>query len=85
MVEDVFLRQQLTLIRDREVKARTADNATWVALMWLAQAFDWRNALVNANPLSRIRCHCEAFLAEYSCDYSLGVLNNRENIAHVVY
>ena len=44
--ENLFLRKQLALFQEREVKPRRADDATRVALVWLSRAFNWREALV---------------------------------------
>jgi hypothetical protein len=43
--ENLFLRKQLALYQDRHVKPRRAANTTRLGLIWLAQWFDWRQAL----------------------------------------
>jgi|RhiMetdeSRZDD1v2_1073273.scaffolds.fasta_scaffold54435_4 putative transposase len=42
--ENVFLRKQLALYQERHIKPRHATNATRLALVWLGQWFDWRQA-----------------------------------------
>jgi putative transposase len=49
--ENLFLRKQLTLYQERDIKPRRATPATCIALIWLARWFDWRRALV-------IKCLC---------------------------
>ena len=43
--ENLFLRTQLALYQERQVKPRRATNATRLTLVWLAQWFDWQPAL----------------------------------------
>ena len=59
--ENLFLRKQLALFQEREVKPRRADDATRAALVWLAKAFNWRGALVIVKPATLIRWHREGF------------------------
>jgi hypothetical protein len=42
--ENLFLRKQLALYRERGIKPRRATPATRLALLWLARWFDWRQA-----------------------------------------
>jgi putative transposase len=56
-VENLFLRRQLALYRERGVKARRIDPATRIALALLARLFDWRDALVVVRPETLIRWH----------------------------
>lgn len=42
----LFLRKQLVLYRERQVRPRRARDATRVALVLLARGFAWREALV---------------------------------------
>ena len=44
--ENLFLRMQLALFRERKTKARRADDSTRWLMSFLSQGFDWRNALV---------------------------------------
>ena len=59
--ENLFLRKQLALFQEREIKPRRADDATRVALVWLSRAFNWREALVVVKPVTLIRWHREGF------------------------
>jgi putative transposase len=55
--ENLFLRKQLALYQEREIKPRHATQATRMALAWLARWFDWRQALVVVQPATLIRWH----------------------------
>ena len=44
--ENLFLRKQLALYQERQVKPQHATNAIRIALTWLARWFDWRQALI---------------------------------------
>ena len=55
--ENLFLRRQLALYIERGVKPRRVDAATRVSLALLARRFDWRGALVVAQPATMIRWH----------------------------
>jgi putative transposase len=55
--ENLFLRRQLALYKERGVKARRIDPATRIALAWLSRLFDWRDALVVVRPETMIRWH----------------------------
>jgi putative transposase len=48
--ENLFLRRQLALYRERGVKPKRVDAATRVALALLSRCFDWRSALVVVRP-----------------------------------
>src|ERR687884_645222 len=48
--ENLFLRTQLALYQERQVKPRRATEATRFTLVWLAQWFDWQPALVVVQP-----------------------------------
>ena len=48
--ENLFLRKQLALYQEREVKPRRATNTTRLALVWLGRWFDWRQALAIGQP-----------------------------------
>ena len=41
--ENLFLRKQLALYQERQVKPRRANNATRMVLVWLSRFFDWRS------------------------------------------
>jgi putative transposase len=59
--ENLFLRKQLALYRERNIKPRRATRATRIALIWLAHCFDWRRALVIVQPQTFIRWHRQGF------------------------
>jgi putative transposase len=55
--KNLFLRKQLALYQERNVKPGRATNATRITLVWLGRWFDWRQALALVQP--------EAFLRWY--------------------
>jgi hypothetical protein len=55
--ENLFLRRQLALYRERGVRPRRVDAATRVSLALLSRLFDWRDALVVVRPETLIRWH----------------------------
>jgi putative transposase len=59
--ENLFLRKQLALYQERHVKPRRATPTTWMALIWLAHWFDWRQALAVVQPATLIRWHRGGF------------------------
>jgi putative transposase len=59
--ENLFLRKQLALYQERQIKPRRATPATRLALLWLARWFDWRQALVVMQPATLIRWHRQGF------------------------
>jgi putative transposase len=56
-----FLRKQLALYQERHMKPRRATNATRLTLTWLAEWFDWRQALVIVQPATLLRWHQQGF------------------------
>jgi putative transposase len=59
--ENLFLRKQLALYRERSVKPTRATDATRITLTWLARWFDWRRALVIVQPQTLTRWHRQGF------------------------
>jgi putative transposase len=59
--ENLFLRKQLALYQERQVKPQPATNAIRIALTWLARWFDWRRALVVVQPATLLRWHRQGF------------------------
>jgi hypothetical protein len=59
--ENLFLRKQLALYREREVKPRRATNATRLTLVVLARFIDWRPVLTIVRPDTLVRWHRHAF------------------------
>ena len=56
-VENLFLRRQLALFKERGIKAQRIDAATRVSLAFLSRLFDWRDALIVVRPETLIRWH----------------------------
>jgi putative transposase len=59
--EILFLRKQLALYQERNVKPQRATNTTRFILVWLARWFDWRKALAVVKPETFIRWHRQGF------------------------
>jgi putative transposase len=59
--ENLFLRKQLAMYRERSITPRRATDATRLTLVWLARWFDWRRALVIVQPATLIRWHRQGF------------------------
>jgi transposase InsO family protein len=59
--ENLFLRKQLALYQERQVKPRQATNAIRVALVWLSRWFNWRSALHIVTPETLTRWHRQGF------------------------
>jgi putative transposase len=59
--ENLFLRKQLALCRERSITPRRATPATRLTLVWLARWFDWRRALVIVQPATLIRWHRQGY------------------------
>jgi putative transposase len=53
--ENLFLRRELALYQERDVKPRRVDAASRVSLALLSRLFDWRDALVVVRPETLIR------------------------------
>jgi putative transposase len=59
--ENLFLRKQLALYVERQVKPRRADDATRIALVGLSWLIDWRPILTIVQPATLIRWHRRGF------------------------
>lgn len=59
--ETLFLRKQLALYQERDVKPRRTTNAMRLALVWLSSWFDWRSALRIVQPETFLRWHRQGF------------------------
>jgi putative transposase len=59
--ENLFLRRQLALYRERSVKARRPDRLGRFTLAYLSRFFNWRDALVIVQPRTLIRWHRAGF------------------------
>ena len=55
--ENLFLRKQLGLYRERQVRPRRATDATRLTMVMLAKLFDWREALLTVRPETFIGWH----------------------------
>lgn len=67
VAENLFLRRQLALYRERGVKPRRIDPATRISLACLAKLFDWRDALVVVRPETLIRWHRSGWRLWWRC------------------
>ena len=61
VAENLFLRKQLVLYQERQVKPRRATDATRLALVWLGRWCDWRQALAIVQPETFTRWHRQGF------------------------
>src|SRR5262252_9124682 len=59
--ENLFLRMQLALYLERQVKPRRADDVTRITLVALSRLVDWRQLLAIVKPDALIRWHRKAF------------------------
>jgi len=59
--ENLFLRKQLALYRERGVKPRPTDPAMRLTMTLLSKRFDWRNALIVVQPETLVRWHRDCF------------------------
>src|SRR5438093_9892609 len=61
VAENLFLRKQLALYLERQVKPRRADHATRIAFVALSPLIDWRRVLTVVKPDTLIRWHRKGF------------------------
>jgi transposase InsO family protein len=61
VAENLFLRKQLALYVERQVRPRRATNATRVALVWLSRFVAWRELLTIVRPDTLVRWHRELY------------------------
>lgn len=59
--ENLFLRKQLALYLERDVKPRWASDATCLSMVLLSRLFSWQNALVNVKPETFLSWHRKRF------------------------
>src|SRR5262252_1504879 len=59
--ENLFLRKQLALFQERQVKPRRAHDSTRWMMATLSRMFSWRDALVNVKADTIIRWHRKGF------------------------
>ena len=55
--ENLVLRRQLALFKERGVKARRIDAATRLSLVWLSRLCDWRSCVIVVRPETVVRWH----------------------------
>ena len=61
IAENLFLRKQLALFRERKAKPRSTTASFRLAMVALARFFDWRDALVIVKPETFVKWHRMAF------------------------
>jgi transposase InsO family protein len=59
--ENLFLRKQLAMYQERQVKPKRTTSATRLVLVWLSRWFDWRQALAVVQPATFLRWHRQGF------------------------
>jgi transposase InsO family protein len=59
--ENMFLRKQLALYLEREVKPRRASDATRLSMVLCSRLFAWQTALVNVKPDTFLSWHRKGF------------------------
>src|SRR2546430_1421892 len=59
--ENLFLRKQLALYQEHQIRPRRATNVTRIALVWLARWCDWRQVLTTVQPATFTRWHRQGF------------------------
>jgi putative transposase len=59
--ENIFLRKQLALYLEREVKPRRATDAIRLSMVLLSRLFAWQTALVNVKPETFLGWHRKGF------------------------
>jgi hypothetical protein len=65
--ENLFLRKQLALYQEHNVKPRRASDATRFSLVWLSQWFDWQPALAVVQPETFKRWRRQGFRLFWHC------------------
>ena len=63
IAENLFLRRQLALYQERNVKPRRIGRAARIALVYWSRFFNWRDALVCVRPRTLISWHRAGFRA----------------------
>ena len=77
--ENLFLRKQLALYRERQVKPRRASDPFRLTLVLLARCFAWRGALTIVQPATLVRWHREAFRLFWRWRSRPGGLGSRQS------
>ena len=55
--ENLMLRRQLALFKERGVKPQRIDAATRLSLAWLSRLCDWRSCVIVVRPETVVRWH----------------------------
>ena len=78
--ENLFLRRQLALLKERGVQLRRIDAATRISLAILARFFEWRDALYVVEPKTMIswqRAGCPESICHSIADGTVSVFQRR--------
>jgi len=59
--ENLFLRKQLALYQERQVRPRRATDATRLTMVLASRLFDWKDALISVRPETFTRWHRQGF------------------------
>jgi putative transposase len=70
--ENLFLRKQIALYQERQIKPKRATHTTRIELIWLARWFDWRLALTVVQLATLTRWHRQGFRLFWRWKSSLG-------------
>jgi transposase InsO family protein len=70
--EKLFLRKQLALYQERQVKPRQATDAIRLVMVWLSRWFDWRSALSIVTPETFTRWYRQCFRWFWRCKSTPG-------------
>ena len=70
--ENLVLRRQLALFKERGMKPRRIDAATRASLAWLSRWCDWRSCLVVVRPETVLRWHRAGWRLFWRCKSQTG-------------
>ena len=73
MAENLFLRKQLALFQERQVRSKRTSAAFRLVMVGVGKLFDWRGALVIVKP--------ETFLKWHRTRFELSGVGNRVSAA----
>ena len=59
--ENLFLRKQLALYQERQVRPRRVSDATRLTMVLAARLFDWKEALISVRPETFTGWHRQGF------------------------
>jgi hypothetical protein len=81
--ENLFLRRQLALYKERSIKPRRLDAATRMSLVFLSKLFDWRDALIIVRPETLIRLASSWVAITVALEVSAGTPGDSAGVAPV--